>query len=70
MTTPRAFLKLSPQISQTAGVDLDEVATPIFPPDCCTLEASGENIAGLGNQSGVPIEGASVFPDVSVPVIG
>jgi len=57
-------------MSQVAECDLDEVTTPILPPDCCTLEASGENIAGFGDQSGVPREGASRFPDVSVPSIG
>src|SRR6266516_2105601 len=70
MTTPRLFLNRCLQISQTADGDLEEVVTPTFPSDCCVLKASGENIAGFGDQSGMPREVASRFPDVSVPAIG
>src|SRR6267154_1676719 len=67
MSTPCLFLNFFPQIAQTAECLLTgDLVSAV----CSTPEASGENIAGLGSQSGAPIEAVSGFTDVSVPAIG
>src|SRR6267154_2985396 len=67
MSTPCLFLNLFPQIAQT--VECPPTGDPISYV-CSKCEASGENKAGSGSQSGVPTKTASGFTDAPVPAIG